>query len=147
MKPPFTSLFTEVLKVPGDPDQTITIRMLAPESLEQAAKLQQRKVMQDVREMGGMAILKEFEDLKTAGTEARASDPLLQFDRVTLLEKGIIAWTYEPKVSRATCTDLTEEVAEFVARAILRLAKPSLFVTAEEAEAEKKDAAAPSIVH
>lgn len=145
--PPFTSLFTKVLDVPGDPDQTITIRMLAPESLEQAAKLQQRKVMQDVRDMGGMAILKEFEDLKATGADARAADPLLQFDRVTLLEKGIMGWTYEPKVSRVTCADLTEDVAEFVARAILRLAKPSLFVTAEEAEAEKKDAAAPSIVH
>ncbi len=144
--PPFTSLFTKVLDVPGDPDQTITIRMLAPEHLEAAAKSQQRKVMHDLREMGGMAILKEFETLKTTG-DVRAADPMLLFDRVTLLEKGIIAWSYEQKISRATCADLTEEVAEYVGREALRLAKPSLFVTPEEAQVEKKDGAEPSIVH
>jgi len=146
---PFTSLFTKTIAVSGDPDQTVTIRKLAPEHLERAMKTQQRRVVQDLREMGGLSVLKEFQDLKQSPETAPevVADPLLQFDRVTLLETGITAWTYEQQISRATCADLDEETAEYLAREILRYAKPSLFLAADEAHAEKKDAAGRSIVH
>lgn len=145
---PFTSLCTMVLAVPGTDDQSVTIRMLAPEHLEQAAKAQQRKVLHELREMGGASVLKEFQELATGPSAMPgASDPLLLYDRVTLLEKGIIAWTYAPEITRAVCADLNDETAGFLAREILKFSKPSLFLTAAEAEAAQKNAGGPSIVH
>ena len=133
----FTSLIAKVLPVPSDEPHTITIRKLAPKHLDAARKASQARSLGDLREMGGPAFLKELQAMQTAAPAAVAdgikADPLLVFDRGTLLAHGITAWSYEQELSAASRDDLDETTAEWLAREILTLAKPSLFEDAEVA--------------
>lgn len=136
---PFASLVTKVLTVPGDPGQTITIRKLAPKDLTLAVSQstqadQAVRVLIGVVERGGT---REGSDLELVRQEVN-KDPLLLFDRVTLIDAGVIGWTYEQERSHAKYEDLDDDTQTWLARAILRLAKPSLFQGPAEAESEQK---------
>lgn len=136
----FTSLITETLPVPHDPGQSITIRKLAPRALERAAKAQRATAMQDLKDLGGPAFMKELQTLATGdATVTAATDPLLLFDRVELNVAGLVSWTYDQKPERAVVEDLDEETTDWLARAILKLSRPALFQTADEAEAAQKN--------
>lgn len=137
----FTSLVTKVLLVPRDPENTITIRKLAPKHLAEARKASQRESMSELKDMGP-AFVKEVQQLVQDGTagNAAAADPLLLFDRPTLMRHGVINWTYEQPRAQEAFEDLDEETADWLAREILTLAKPSLFQTTAEGEADQKNA-------
>ncbi len=53
--------------------------------------------------------------------EAVAKDPFLQYDKTTLLERGIVSWTLSEKPTLAQIEDLSTADAETVARAIFAL--------------------------
>jgi hypothetical protein len=135
----FTSRVTKEIAIPHDEGQTATIRKLAPRHLEAAAKEAQRQSLADLRDMGGAAFMRELQSLNTGDTVARAAvaDPLGTFDRLTLLEKGVTGWSYDVPVGREAFEDLDDDTAEFLAREVLRLAKPALFQTEAEAEAAR----------
>ena len=137
----FTSRVTKTIPIPHDEGQSVTIRKLAPRHLEQAAKESQRQSFAELREMGGAAFLKELrslneDDIKTA----TARDPLMLFDRITLMEKAVLAWTYvDVERTRETFEDLDDDTQVLLATEILKLSKPSLFVTKTEEETERKN--------
>lgn len=137
----FTSLVTQVVAIPHDAGQTATIRKLAPKHLEAAAKAAQLRAIEDFRAMGAAQFLKELQAVggEQAATSAAATDPLLKFDRLTLLEHGVTGWTYTQSCTRASFEDLDEETLDCLSRAVLRLAKPSLFETDVEREAARKN--------
>jgi hypothetical protein len=134
----FTSRVTKILTLP---DGSVTIRKLNPKQLEQAAKASQQRAMADLSAMGGASVLKEMQALAPAKDDAPAtpSNPLMVFDRVTLLEKGITGWTLDAPVNVEAFEDLDEDTLNLLATEILTLAKPSLFQTADEAEAARKN--------
>lgn len=143
----FTSHVTQVLTLA---EGAITIRKLAPKHLAAAMRAAQAASLAGVREMGGIGVLKEMADLddkdaKKDGPKP-AINPLVLYDVVTLLEKGIVEWSYETKLSRESIEDLDAETQELLAREILQLTKPALF-EAYDAEQARKNAAAPSTVH
>ena len=138
----FTSRVTDTVTIPDE--GSVTIRKLAPRHLEAARKEQTRKSLKEMKEIGP-AFWKELQSLNDKEKEAerqkaREADPLSDFDRHTLLVSGIVAWTFdeplpEEKDARAgAIDDLEDDVQETVAKAILKLAKPSLFVDAEVAQ-------------
>ena len=137
----FTSRITKQIDIPHDPGQSVTIRKIAPRHLEQAAKAQQFQSMSDLRELGGAAFVKELQAIggEAAVAAARSADPLLGFDRVVLLEKGVLAWSYGEAVGRAAFEDLDETTLQYLASAILRLAKPTLYESLEETAAGRKN--------
>jgi hypothetical protein len=136
----FTSRVTRTVAIPHDPEQTVTLRKLAPRHLEAAAKVAQHRSIEDFKAIGGAAFLKELQGMggDKAATGAAKVDPLLQFDRLTLIQKGVTEWSYDAKLEPETFEDLDDETQEFLAREVLRLARPALFQTDEEqADARK----------
>lgn len=137
----FTSRVTQTIDIPGDPGQTATIRKLAPKHLEKAAKVHQAQAIEDLRALGGPAVLKELADLRETNPDiaAAVSDPLSAFDRTTLLQHGVVAWSYADAPTSESLEDLNDEVQETLARAVLKLAKPGLFLTEAEAAVARKN--------
>jgi hypothetical protein len=148
----FTSRVVDTIEIPHDAGQTVTIRKLAPRHLEAAAKTSQAKSLDALKEMGGPAFMKELQSVVPAPAQtAPATDPLLQFDRVVLMEKGVVAWTYDVPIrdtngqirrdeeGLSVFADLDDVTADFLGRAILMLAKPSLYQTQADAEAAQKN--------
>jgi len=139
----FTSFVTEVLEVPGEPGQTITIRRLAPKALERArdaARERGNREMKLTRESMGEAEFQAFraEIAKNVADGSGMSDPLNQFDQVSLVKDGVTAWTFDAPLTVESFEDIDEDRLEWLARAILKLSKPSLF--AASAEAAQKEA-------
>src|SRR5207244_8101581 len=82
--------------------------------------------------------------------------PLSGYDRVTVVRSGLQAWSYPEPVKALTVTttaaastsvvvppdplaDLSDEALDFIATEILRLTKPTLFMTTvDEVEADQK---------
>jgi hypothetical protein len=142
----FTSRVTKDIPVG---DQTVVIRKLAPRHLEKAAKEAQRKSLDDFKAMGGAAFLKEWQDVTDKKPDAPdvAPDPMHGYDAVTLLESGIVSWTFTEKdaddkdvpvaLTRENIEDLDDETLTLLSREVLMLSKPSLF---GDQEAARKNA-------
>ena len=137
----FTSRVTVTVPVPTDPDQTVTLQKLAPRHLDAAQKKSQADALASLRDMGGPAFLKEMAGLGDAEKKAATGqrDPLLAYDSVTLLVKGIKAWTYDAPLTAESFEDLDEETQTALAREVLKLSRPRLFQTAAEAETDQKN--------
>lgn len=137
----FTSRVTKTIEIPHDPGQTVTIRKLAPRHLEQASRASQLKSIADLKEIGGPAFLKELQTLSdTVLKEAKVADPTLTFDKIVLLEKAVVDWSYDAARTAEVFADLDEQTLNLLATEVLKLSKPSLFQTTEESEdAKKKD--------
>ena len=159
----FTSLVTDVLTVQRDPGHTITIRKLAPKHLDEARAAAQLEAQQVLLNMGGPEFIRQLRDalprspdgaggdggalrdsddqtVLTIAAATAVADPLKFYDRVRLIQYGVVAWSYnQPTNDRTVCEDIDEDTQEWLARAILRLSKPALFESAEEAEARRKN--------
>jgi hypothetical protein len=136
----FTSKVTLDVPIPHDSPHSVTIRKLAPRHLDAAAKEAQRQAITEAKAIGP-AFIKEMQALadKPETKDAAQRDPLLTYDRVTLIEKGATAWTYDEPLTRESIEDLDDETADVIARAVLKLAKPGLFQTEVEQEADRKN--------
>ncbi len=147
MGSPFASRHTTTVSLPTDPTESITIRKLAGGVLERAQAVHLADTVAGRSPRGWAGI---FQRALEAGIATNADalkllqDPLSGYDRYTLVKGGVTAWTYQdegkPKpVSAETVADLDDEAMEFLAVAIMKLTKPALFMTAEEAEADQKN--------
>lgn len=66
-------------------------------------------------------------------------DPLTGFDRYELAKSGLVEWSYERALDAAAVDDLDDDAIDFIAREVLRVTKPALFIeTAKEDEADTK---------
>jgi hypothetical protein len=141
----FASRVTETVPVG---EHTVTIRKLNPKQLSAAAQAQQLRSIESLKAFGGPAFMKELQGLtsdekakeQAAEAERRKGNPLASFDRDTLLLKGIVGWSFTEEdgtaatIDAAHVEDLDDDVSEQLADAILKLAKPSLYVPAAEAQ-------------
>ena len=139
---PFTSSITETIQMPHDPGGFVVIRKLAPRHLDAAQKESQRKSLQAFRDMGGVAVFKEIQDIKTDDKkkDEKAADPLLGYDQISLLQSAIVSWSYEEDPKNVdVLDDIDEDTRDLLARAILTLSRPRLFQTETEAETDTKN--------
>jgi hypothetical protein len=135
----FASRTQRVVEIPFDAPHTVTIQKLAGRQVEKAREANQFASADRLKGMGGAAFQRELGQLgdpvATAALVAKAqADPLNTYDRATVLQKGIKAWTYEEAVTPETIDDLSDEAADFLARAILELTLP-----ARDEASKKKD--------
>ena len=155
----FASRTTKTIPIPFDPPHTVTIRKLAGRHLERANQENTFSSIDTLRRMGGVAFQRELAALGTPDQQAAAvatarADPLTAYDRYVLMRFGVESWTYPESLEPETVIeesgisvqrvraleDLVEEAVDFFSRAILKLAKPALFVEADVAAvAEKND--------
>jgi hypothetical protein len=147
----FASRTQLTVPLPFDEGQTVTIRRLPGRKLEKARLEKQIASQEFVTRMGGQEFRKQLnavgdtETQKKLVAEAQA-DPLNSYDAHTVAAAGIVAWSYPEPVTPEAIEDLDGEALEFLAREILKLSKPSLFQTVDEAAAVKKTASDSSSV-
>jgi len=131
-----------------DPPQTITVRKLTGREIERA---QVEHLRQFVAGQSPRAWAGTLRRLLATGTrldiDEKAiadglADPLLGYDRYTVVQAGLVTWSYNGggKPSADMIDDLDDDAVDAIARAILRLSKPSLFLTPDERDAAKKNA-------
>ncbi len=159
----FASDTTKTLEIPFDPPHTVTIRKLTGKKLVKAQKAFFNELIAEVQSRGGAKVQKDIEQLfdKSAKTEAEIAkvkaDPLNGYDKHALIAAGVVAWSYPRGLEPVAVTeqtadgrevtvmivpaidDLDDEAVAFFATEVLRLTKPSLFLSAEEAKAEQKN--------
>ena len=139
----FTSLVTETLPVPRDEAQSVTIRRLSPAALRRAAEAAQLAAVESARRMReamGPALAETLDRVTPEQMQqAKQADPLLSYDRISLMEDGIVSWTYDRAVTAETLADMDDDAQDWLAGAILRLSKPSLYRTEDESENARKN--------
>lgn len=122
----------------------MSIRKLAPHQLEEARKVVYFQSLQNMRQLYDEVGREIIDQFKTASPDSSASpvatDPLLAYDRLTLIESGVTSWTFDVPADVSSYEDLDEETQVWLATEILKLAKPALYQTTDEAEAERKNA-------
>ncbi len=139
MRSPFSSRNITTIPIPGLDGQTAEIRQLAGKQLQAAKDAQLRD---SVAKLGSFdaALVQTMKALSPTEIKAEAtSDPLSGFDQATLIAKGVLSWSLEVPPSLESADDLDDEIREGLAREVLRWSKPSLFRSAEEFEADRKN--------
>lgn len=154
-------LITDTIEVPGEPG-SVTIRKLTPKQLKKAAKIAARARMAEWREdlaqhLEMAPILKEVRDIfsddkqleqaKQEAARALKADPLGAYDAVTIVQAGVVGWTYATPWDPEQVEDLIDaDAVEYLARTVLRFSQPSLFFE-YDAEHAKKNVAGSCSVH
>ncbi len=134
----FASRTTVTIPIPFDPPHTVTLQRLPGRHLRTAEEQNRIEAMAYVERMGGEAFRKQLEAVgdtaavKEAMKEAQA-DPLNGYHKPTLIKFGVKAWTCEEEVGPAAFDDLEDEAIDFLAREVLRITKPALFIGEETA--------------
>lgn len=156
----FSTRVTKTIPVPvdlNDPGDTrvheVTIQKLAGRHLGKAQQAFFNELVSGISERGGSRVQKDLEELwkkdpKEINDEVAKvqADPLNGCDPHTLILYGVKGWTYDRPIGALSFEELDEEAVTFYAREVLRLTKPSLFHTEEEAKAAQKETVAdPSI--
>jgi hypothetical protein len=138
----FASETTETLALPFDAPHTVTIQKLTGADIEkaQAEHLNATVAGRSPRGWAGL-----FQNALRTGTATLADaekaqrDPLAGYDRSTIVRCGLKAWTYARELDAKAVADIDDDALEFLALAIMKLTKPWLFQTEEEAEAAQKN--------
>jgi len=148
MPSPFASLTTsDPIPVPFDEGQTVTVRMLTGAEYE-AAQVAHRDGLFGVAPRSWARTFRRMLEKGAGDAEVLAAlaDPLTGFDRYVLVRSGLVSWSYTGVIHRKepppeeydAIRDLHDDAVDFIAREVLTRTKPSLFQTAEEAEADRK---------
>lgn len=135
---------SQPIPLPTDPGQTVVVRKLTGIEVEQAQAEHARGIA------AGRGWANRFRRLieKGIATDAQVlsalADPLIGYDRRSLVDAGLIAWSYmedgKPKpLTAESKADIDDETSEFIATEVLRLTKPSLFLSVEEVAAARKN--------
>lgn len=132
MASPFAQLITDVVPIPHDSPNTVTIQKLSGRAIERAQEVAAEKAVNGRgfadKVSRALVAAKEGDGAKL---DAVIADPLNGYDRHAVLINGITGWTYEQKCDPESIAQLDDETAELLARAIMRLTKPHLFEAPE----------------
>lgn len=168
MGSPFASRTVATLPIPFDPPHEVTLQKLAGRHLEKAETAAQAKWIESMDAKGGVKkqreILKAFKDEEddkpksdTPAPEPEKDspvDPLAGLDPYTVCRYGIKAWTYDDQPLKEemddetgtmrvrAIDDLGPEELKWFATETMRLTKPRLFQTKDEAKETEKNVSA-----
>lgn len=155
MASPFASLVvSDAIPMPGDPEQWVRVRKLTGKQHEQAQEEHRAEFVRG--EKWASVFRAAMEQGPSASlVQSALADPLTGYDRYTLVRLGLVAWSYPQSVKPVTVKstvegepdlvvdaieDLDDDAIEFIAREVLKLTKPGLFVPVDAApEEQKKD--------
>lgn len=132
---PFANAVTKTIPFPGSEVDTVTIKKLSWRSLEAAEAENQRKGIALAKEIGPGGLLAELNGQggEQAVRDKVASNPMLKYDRSTLLEKGIVGWTISQKPTPEEIAELDEDTAKWLATEIYELSRPKSGAEAKNA--------------
>jgi hypothetical protein len=119
-----TSKVTKQVSIPHEEGEWFRFRMLSGKQLEEAADRIQAKYLSTVKTIG-MENIRAFQDEATDEAEPKAkSDPSNAYEVDTILRYGVIAWSYQEKLSPQTLGDLDDVTRVWAMREILDLTLP-----------------------
>jgi hypothetical protein len=147
MGSPFASLtVSDPIPMPGDPAHWVKVRKLTGRELERTTEAHRGGFAAGSSRMWPVTLRRALEHGATDPQVLQAiRDPLTGYDRYTLVRAGLVAWSYEQPIKAAegqadAIDDLDDDAVDFIARAVLRLTKPGLFVeSVEDSENERKN--------
>jgi hypothetical protein len=138
----FASDTATTIPIPFDAPHTATIGKLTGRQLELAQAAHLKDFIGGNSPRGWPAIFKKAVAAGTAlESDARHTleDPLIGYDRMTIVRNGLKGWSYFEKSLPSAVEDLDDEALEFFAIEIMRITKPGLFLSREEREAARKN--------
>lgn len=118
-----TSNITKTLQHPTEPGVTVTIRMLSHSHVERARRQYMRNLteMADLLQAYRSAGLAQLSDEQRAAAEAEASRPGALLDRATVIECGVVQWSYEIAPQDGGVAELDEDTAQWLFDEIVQL--------------------------
>ena len=134
---------TEQVPIPHEDGQWMQFRRLSWLEMTEAAETAERRSVKKMTQFGSEAvgaIIASHEKTAAAtadtdgdGDATPTKAPTVgSYDRESLLESGIVAWSYEEKVSQKTIKQLDAKTARWAAEQIFELSR-------EETEDERKN--------
>jgi len=154
----FASLTQETIPVPFDPPHTVTIRKLTGREHDAAAEAHRTSLAGGNPRLWPAAFRRALEHGASDPELLKAiANPLTGYDRFALVRAGLVAWSYPQSIKPLTPSevvdglrkdaidDLDDEGVDFIATEVLRLTKPGLFLSPDDAEVARKNDSAVSI--
>ena len=150
----FASHSQVTIPIPFDAPNTVTIRKLTGREVELAQAAHRDSFLGSSPRLWSSTFRRALEKGVSDPEVAKAiADPMIGFDRFTVVRAGLVGWSYPLPVKRSEMTttatpvvtvtdpveDLSDEAVEFIATEILRLTKPALFQTDADREAARKN--------
>jgi hypothetical protein len=149
MASPFAShTQSDRIPLPFDPPHTITVRKLTGFEVEHAQEAHRSNFGSPRSWAVTFRRMLEAGSASDAEVRTAIADPLTGYDRYALVRAGLVSWSYPQSVKPIAATpaingkpaveasdaiaDLDDEAVDFIAREVLRLTKPALFLTTEE---------------
>ncbi len=124
-----TSQLTKTIEIPNEPGVTVTIRKLSHGQMQEARVARQAALAPMISALGDFKLPDNIEELQEAIAETKT--PARQYDRATVLRRGVTAWSYDYPKSDENVDGQDEAWAEFVFDEIMAFSLRS----AEEGEA------------
>lgn len=118
-----TSIEIEV-QIPHEPGESMTFRKLGWKQLQKARDLRSREGLETLKAMGPEMQRAMADAQNTGATEAALRDPANRYDRATLLQAGIVRWSYREKCNPANIDALDPMTAEWAFRELVALNDP-----------------------
>jgi len=113
------------LAIPDEPNDWMELRALSGKKLEEASWWAQRKAI-EMAKLAGQEFIDAMETYRADLAEAEVkANPLQQYDIETLVRSGIVAWSYEMRLTPENIAELDSETREWAAREILKLTEES----------------------
>ena len=120
-----TSKIRRRIELPHEPEQWVEVRQLSYLQLDLARDIFQMRNMDrlgrldaSTRQQLAEMQLARFQNSTTVA-EVVVDDPLIGYDVQTLLQAGVIAWSYDEAVTPESVDQLDEATAEYVARELV----------------------------
>lgn len=127
---------TNTVQIPGE-NESVVIRKLSHKELKEAARARQSEGVGFMRELGGelMKALRDEDNDKIKRIQEQQEANVSNYDRDTLLRRGVVSWTYsvppiaptplaDAKTTRDGIDELDEPTAKFLAQAIFDFSRP-----------------------
>ena|SRR6266545_1009691 len=112
------------IELPHESGAWIEVRQLSFAELAAARDVQSRTALRRIEGLDFTKLRDLQQQVGVSNGEIGETDPLAAFDELTLLEAGIVAWSYEEPVTPENVRLLDEATAEVAARAIVGVGDP-----------------------
>jgi len=115
----------KVVAIPHEDGESVEIKALSWKKLMTAQRVQQSAGISFMKEIGPelMEAMRSGDAKTVKNIEAVQEASISNYDRFTLLQKGIISWTYEAELNDENLEELDEKTAAVLASAIFHFSR------------------------
>lgn len=108
------------VEIPHEKDEWMELKKLSWRQMEVAEDIQTDILLKRMKSMGA-DMVKALRDAVGKGKEEQ--DPFKRYDKSTVLDIGIVKWSYEAEITKENIEALDENTADWAFKEILSLNK------------------------